>query len=152
MKLRLVSGEKRHSTLFFFSFSSLAAKRPGGTAISAGPFAKCVAYPWEIGVAVADHACRPVLPPEQTADHPQVLRGNVYSAASRAAEDDRRNPSSSSAVITSANRRTMLLRVALCSASAFAALPSDQDDFVVHLHGVARSRFTAHVGRGSGDD
>jgi hypothetical protein len=47
----------------------------------------------------------------------------------------------------------MLLRVALCSASVFVALPSaTRMTLVVHLHGVARSRFAAHVGRGSGDD
>jgi hypothetical protein len=63
-------------------------------------------------------------PPGQTAGDLQVLRSKVYSAASRAAEDDRRNPSSSSVVITSANRRTMLLSVALCSESVFVALPS----------------------------
>jgi hypothetical protein len=80
------------------------------------------AFPW-----LSEHE-RPPAAGQKTggdrAQQPKCFGGNIYSAASRAADDDWRKPRSSSVVITSANRRTRLLRVALCSASVFVALPS----------------------------
>jgi hypothetical protein len=128
MKLRFVIGGRQHSALFFLPFPDWRLKGPAANGSFAGPFRNIAFLIRRKMTSPGDPVLTPVGPPDrdqqEAARYRQCFGGNVYSAASCAVDDDRRNPRRSSVVITSANRHTILLRVALCSASVFVALAS----------------------------